>query len=165
MINSKVASRVMQHGAGMIEVLVALVILAIGLLGVLSMQAQGLRSNQQAVFNTEATMLASDMANRILAYTSPGNVYSGVDTAAGVCAGIANPTVQADCDDWVNAFDQSALPSARGSVEWAADVYTITIRWDHDRIGTLPANNTVLADCAVPDPQLRLTCYQLELQP
>ena len=76
------------------------------------MQAKGLRSNQQAIFTTEATMLANDMANRIMAYTSPGGVYNGIEVTAapGGCAGIVNNTVLDDCNDWIDAFNS---PSQR----------------------------------------------------
>ena len=65
---NKFNSIICQRGVGLIEVLVALFILAVGLLGVLAMQANGLKSNQRAEFSTEAYMLALDMADRIQAY-------------------------------------------------------------------------------------------------
>jgi len=82
-------------GAGLIEILIALTVLAIGLLGVLSLQANGLNSGQRAVFTTEASMLAEDMAERILAFGSTGatlSEFNGTNTAV--------PTVfaQGDCD-------------------------------------------------------------------
>ena len=55
-----------QMGAGLMEVLVSLLILAIGLLGVVSLQSKGLGSNQQAMFVTEAHFLAQDMADRMV---------------------------------------------------------------------------------------------------
>ncbi|MEO0443492.1 MAG: type IV pilus modification protein PilV [Pseudomonadota bacterium] len=60
----------LQKGAGIIEVMVSLLVLAIGLLGVLSLQTNGLNSNQRAAFVTEAQLLAEDMASRILAFGS-----------------------------------------------------------------------------------------------
>jgi len=64
---------IMQQGIGMIEMLVALVLLGVGLLGALSLQANGLQSNQRANFVTEAHFLAQEMADKILAY---GSVYT-----------------------------------------------------------------------------------------
>jgi type IV pilus assembly protein PilV len=160
-----------QNGASFIEVLVALVILAVGLLGVLSMQARGLKSDQQAVFTTEATFLANDMANRIIAYDAPGNPFDGIDiTSNGGCAAGLNAIVAGDCDGWVAGFVQSGLPAGRGTVEWDAvnSIYVISIRWDQERVGNLVAG-TVAADCgdeATPDnDNPTLACYQLEVQP
>jgi len=82
-------------GAGLIEILISLTVLAVGLLGVLSLQANGLNSGQRAVFATEASLLAEDMAERILAFGSNGSIlseFNNTDTTA--------PPVfaQADCD-------------------------------------------------------------------
>lgn len=129
-----------QKGAGFIEVLVALVILAIGLLGVMSMQVKGLTSNQQAVFVTEANMMAVDMAERIVAFGSTGadgGEYDDVSTTAACGAG-EDALVCADRTAWTAIFDgnELSLPSASGDVAWTApDTYTITIRWDNDRDG------------------------------
>ncbi|ODS24879.1 type IV pilus modification protein PilV [Candidatus Endobugula sertula] len=160
-----------QDGAGLIEVLVALVVLAVGLLGVLSMQARGIDSNQRAFFATDATVLAYDMADRILAFGSDGaGADGGSHGAISVNAnteeiecGDSCTAVQTDTNEWVEALDDIRLPSARADVEWADPVYTITIRWDQDRFGSLPANNTVAVDCANADTSQTLTCFQLEV--
>lgn len=66
----KVKFKPRQSGASMIEVLVSLIILGVGLLGVLSLQANGMSSSQRATFVTDAQLLAQDMADRILAFGS-----------------------------------------------------------------------------------------------
>ena len=45
-------------GFSIVEVLVALIVLAIGLLGLAALQAQGLRFNHDALIRTQATNLA-----------------------------------------------------------------------------------------------------------
>jgi type IV pilus assembly protein PilV len=160
-----------QKGVGFIEVLVAMTILAIGLLGVLSMQARGLQSNRQAIFTTDATLLANDMANRIMSYTDPGSIYHGIDINADTVPCNPNPApnsiVAEDCTGWIAAFDESKLPSGRGTVEWSnkTGAYTITIRWDQDRRGDLLLARTTAVDCGNNDPTDTLTCYQLEVLP
>lgn len=67
-----------QNGYGLIEVLVAVLVLAIGLLGLAGLQTQSLRYNNEAYFRTQATLLAMDMADRLrtnleTARTSPGS--------------------------------------------------------------------------------------------
>lgn len=54
-----------QQGVGLIEVLVAVLVLAIGLLGLAGLQTQSLRFNNEAYFRTQATLLAMDMADRL----------------------------------------------------------------------------------------------------
>lgn len=70
--------RYRQAGYGLIEVLVAVLVLAVGLLGLAGLQTQSLRFNNEAYFRTQATMLAMDMADRLrsnlkTARTSPGS--------------------------------------------------------------------------------------------
>lgn len=83
-----------QKGYGLIEVLVAVLVLAIGLLGLAGLQTQSLRFNNEAYFRTQATLLAMDMADRLrsnfeTARTSPGS-YTFAKTEA-------VPTSVTDC--------------------------------------------------------------------
>lgn len=173
-----------QLGAGLIEVLVAMLILAIGLLGILSLQANGLGSNQRADFVGKGQVLALDMADRILAYGTidalpPNNTYrgalngeyGGTDTDSAVvnpnCQAPGGPgcnplnTVAYDRAEWQRLFNVAQLPSGRGTVEWAAPVYTITVRWDQDRTG---ASGT---DCDSNDKSAtgNLSCFVMEVRP
>jgi type IV pilus assembly protein PilV len=157
-----------QRGAGFIEVLVALVILAIGLLGVMSMQARGLSSSQRAIYATYANQLAYDMADRILAYGASGadsGQYSTLTTVGFVATGDAR--VNQDQSEWAAIFapsGQAVLPSGRGDITWdGTDTYTITIRWDDERRG-VTTTNTVAVDCASNDATTTLTCFQMELR-
>ena len=61
---------IVQRGFTLIEVLISMLILAIGLLGLAAMQAISLRDNQDAYYYQQATLLAYEMQDRIR-----GNVY------------------------------------------------------------------------------------------
>ena len=54
-----------ESGFSLIEVLVALLVLSIGLLGLAALQAQGLRFNHDAYVRTQATNLAYDIVDRM----------------------------------------------------------------------------------------------------
>lgn len=56
-----------QRGVGLVEVLVALVIMAVGLLGISGLYVESLRANRTALLRTQAVNLANDMADRIRA--------------------------------------------------------------------------------------------------
>ena len=151
-----------QRGAGFIEVLVALVILAIGLLGVLSMQSRGLGSNQRAIFASEVNMLAADMADRILSFGTDGptNEYDGISTLAAFAG--PDPVVNQHAADWSLRLNASSLPSVQGNVDWnaATTSYTITLRWDDERAGAAG----LLCPSNVRDANgnlVNLTCFQL----
>ena len=74
-----------QKGFGLIEVLVAVLVLAVGLLGLAGLQTQSLRFNNEAYFRTQATLLAMDMADRLrsnleTARATPGSyTFSNTD--------------------------------------------------------------------------------------
>jgi len=53
-------------GFSMIEVLVAVLVLAIGLLGVAALQMTSLNSGQDGYFRTQATAIAEDLSSRIV---------------------------------------------------------------------------------------------------
>lgn len=72
---SKTAHR--QRGVGMIEVLITLVILAVGLLGVASLQFVGSFSNKEALARTQAVLVAEQMTERIRASTVASTVTDG----------------------------------------------------------------------------------------
>jgi type IV pilus assembly protein PilV len=168
-----------QSGASLIEVMVALLILGVGLLGAMSLQTKGLNSNTKAVFATEAHILAEDMAHRIMAYGSTdfngsagalGGEYAATDTGVKGTVAYANPnctsgagctpanTVTYDRHKWEEAINNSSLPSGQGTVTWAAapaTAYTITILWDQNRTGA------VGTDCDSNDKDANLSCYIL----
>lgn len=64
-----------QHGFTLVEVLVALIVLAIGLLGLANLQVVGLRNTHGAYLESQATLLAYDMMDRIRS----NQVWSDID--------------------------------------------------------------------------------------
>lgn len=69
------------RGMSLLEVLVAIVILSLGLMGLAGLQAASLRNNQTAYYRSIATQQAYDMADRMranLAGVRAGN-YSDLD--------------------------------------------------------------------------------------
>lgn len=158
----------LQRGSSLIEVMVALLILGVGLLGVVSLQTKGLSSNKQGVFVTEAQLLAQDMADRIMAFGSGpqgdnAGGYGGTTTDMEVesvdCSDAAGCTAaearQYDQWSWVQLADDSSLPRVRGQVTWNAPVYTIEIVW-WDQQNNPEANHVVT--CATD------RCYQMEVR-
>lgn len=69
----------MARGAGLIEVLIALFVVAIGLLGIASLQFMSLRSNFEAVQRTTASLLAQDIIERMRANSN----FTSLDIYAG----------------------------------------------------------------------------------
>lgn len=133
-------------GFTLIEVLIAIVVLAVGLIGLAGLQAASLGNNQSAYNRSQATQLAYDLADRMRANTAGIATYTGfvgVPTAKPNCLTIAgcSPTDMAENDlfEWNTAVTTS-LPNGVGTIAVAVGVYTITIGWDDDRDGNA-ANN------------------------
>ncbi len=95
--------RARSGGFSMIEVLVALVVLALGLLGFALLQTMNLRYSQSANYRTQATNLAYELldlarANRVLI-----NQYTQVTTASfGGVTGLNCPTTTGATDPAAN---------------------------------------------------------------
>jgi type IV pilus assembly protein PilV len=116
-----------QSGFTMVEVLIALIVLAIGLLGLAGLQASALRNDQAAFMRTQATVLAYDIADRMRANNAAviaGN-YSydpAADPAPVASAGCNTlagcPAAQMagnDLSEWLVSLN-TYLPQAIGTV-------------------------------------------------
>lgn len=139
-------------GFTLIEVLIAVVLLAGGLLGLAALQAASLKNNQSAYNRSQATQLAYDMADRIRAnpVESSDRANTNPSTlAASAYFATATPAPQASCDSspgctpalmaqndraqWLANI--ASLPSGTGDITpnaAATRVFTITISWRDD---------------------------------
>jgi len=114
-----------QSGFSLLEVLIAVLVLAIGLLGLAALQTTVLRSNHSANLRTQATLLAYDMTDRLranmagfeLGYYNKATaqdhdcVWDG--SVADSCS--ANQMAQNDVSEW-NAAVARGLPQGLGVV-------------------------------------------------
>ena len=127
------------------EVLIAVLILSIGLLGLASLQANGLRSNFSSYARSQAVILANDMADRMRAnlteavagtYNVNATVAGAPDCAAAACntADMANY----DIATWYTSL-QNTLPQGTGTIVGNGTVFTISVMWDDDRSGVVGA--------------------------
>lgn len=122
-----------QRGVSLLEVLVAVLVLAIGVLGAVAMQISALRYNASAAYTTQASFLAYDMLDRMRANVDHLSSYvTNVNTR---CAA-ANPggsILATDQQDFAHAVS-CLLPGGYGSVAVQGNNATITIGWSEERI-------------------------------
>ncbi|MDH5370428.1 MAG: type IV pilus modification protein PilV [Gammaproteobacteria bacterium] len=158
-------------GFTLLEVMIALVIFSIGMLGLAGIQAIALQNNNTAYMRTIAMQQAYNIADLIRASTDfDGDVtsaFNAVDTTLGTepTACIVNDQLTNCTADQIAAFDifhwknrlNEELPSGRGKITLSSDVYEIIIMWDEKKTG-------VTGEGCSGDSDIDLKCYTLHIQ-
>ena len=134
-------------GFTLIEVLIAVLVLAVGLLGLAGLQATSLKNTQSAYNRSQATELAYDMADRIRANIVEANKLAASPyitispTAAAAqsdCKAVSTTCTTADMaqnDLFEWNTNVTVLPGGAGTIAVVAATrtFTITISWTENR--------------------------------
>lgn len=146
------------RGFTLVEVLVALVVLAVGMLGLAVLLVEGLQGSRSAIEHTQAVSLAADIAERMRANRAAGPAYDTaegtpeprIDAACEHAAGPCDPRALAghDLRRWLDDV-AATLPEGHGVVEveqlavgtWRG---IVTIRWA--LTGAAPASYALVVD-------------------
>jgi type IV pilus assembly protein PilV len=131
----QVENKNQSSGFTLLEIMVALLIISIGLLGVATLQVRGQQFNQAAYLRTQATFLAYDLmdrmrANRVEAIEGRYEKQLPVNTSE-ECDATACTTTQLinyDLDQWFTMV-QETLPTGKAKLDWDDPTYTITLQW------------------------------------
>ncbi|HEX20316.1 MAG TPA: type IV pilus modification protein PilV [Acidiferrobacteraceae bacterium] len=137
-------------GFSLLEVLIALGVLAIGLLGLAAMQTMGLKFNHESYQRTQATILLYGMVDRIRAnpkgdYTAAGAGFGYTATApatspankcyVGTCT--TSEIAVYDQGEWITSIS-STLSQGQGSIAIPSTTnlnrYVIGIRWNQNGV-------------------------------
>jgi type IV pilus assembly protein PilV len=113
-------------GFTLVEVLVALVVLSIGLLGIAAMYVETLRANRSALVRTQAITLASDIADKIRANRVPADGY--ITRAAGSRADLDMTQWESDIADRLPTGSTGVLRFRAGTATTPAQ-YMILVSW------------------------------------
>lgn len=126
------------QGFSLIEVLIALLVLAFGLLGLAFLQVLSVRYTQSAQQRTIATNLATELLDMMRANHVVYRQYTdvnGLDFTApdeGGCIPTGEWGYKANMKSWACEVAAS-LPSGEGRVDIAADgLVTVTLEWSDD---------------------------------
>ena len=138
-----------EGGFSLLEVLIALLVLSIGLLGIAGLQTISLQFNHQSYQRTQATVLISEMIEKIIANPEAArtgvfnNVARGASstsyTGYGGCPSACGVTQLAtyDINQWLRAIeDPKKLAQGQGSIAFVANTadpaarsYDVTVFW------------------------------------
>jgi type IV pilus assembly protein PilV len=152
-----------QNGATLIEVLIAVLILSVGMLGMASLQTRAMQFNQSAYYQSQTGVLAQDILDRMRASNNSAGTLSqfrhgmadSIAASYPSCFGTSancTPAVMAryDLNTWLT--DVSVLlPNGRAQIEIdnsaaAATIYTVTIQYNDSRVDdstSFGQNNTI----------------------
>ena len=121
-----------QRGVGMIEVLVAIVVLAFGLLGLAGLQTRVLAYSQSSLFRSQAAALTDDILDRMRADRARalGTLWNtALDTDLST---IDDTFPSSDLKNWKQEV-AALLPMGRASISVNGSVVTIVVQWDDTR--------------------------------
>jgi type IV pilus assembly protein PilV len=123
-----------EAGFSLIEVLIALLVTAVGVLGTVSTHLNTVKFNQTSNIRSHATMLAYEISDRMRANRNAalsGNYDIGL--SADAPTGTASSIAQTDLQNWFTALT-SRLSLGDGAITRNGNVFTITVQWDENRI-------------------------------
>lgn len=133
-----------QHGGfSLIEVLVALLILAIGVLGIAALQFKALRYSHDANLRTQISYLASDIADKMRINRNNIGSYAGAsadhsvdvtDLGNKTCTITNGASATNDLNCWHNQIDSLLPHGSTAAISVSGSLYTITMGWT-DREG------------------------------
>jgi type IV pilus assembly protein PilV len=145
-----------QFGFSLVEVLIALVIMSVGMLGIAGLYVQSMQAGRTSMFRHHAVTLAGDVADRIRANPRAGGAYTALNGTDNNCVAgtvVCTPAQMAANDifiwkdeavnilpagDVIVAFDNTGVPP----------VYTITVTWNEP--GQNPAPSYVITIPVLP---------------
>ena len=155
------ANKHLKRGFSLIEVLIALVVLAIGLLGLATLQMTSLQFNSDAYLRSQATVLVYDIADRMrvnmtgvvagnytVAAETDANTVVSTYATCGASGGTCDCTGTASCSvanmalydlgTWYDRLDKTLPGSSakRATIEsLGSREFRITIKWDERDLG------------------------------
>jgi len=120
-----------ERGVTLIEVMVAVFITAIGLLGAAALQLNALKYTDSARTTSQATFIAYDILDRIRANADSSNLASYAMTGISSAPSSAGNILQQDKMDF--ARNVGALNGGTGSIAVNGATITVTIGWSESR--------------------------------
>jgi type IV pilus assembly protein PilV len=143
-------------GFSLVEVLIALIIMSVGMLGIAGLYVHSLQAGRTSMLRHQAVTLAGDIADRIRANPIAGEAYTaaaGDDNgcvATGATCDAAQMAAhdinlwQSQAADFLPPFaDQSQQVVVTFDSAATPPTYTITVRWDEPTPDDVPPSYSI----------------------
>jgi len=141
-----------QRGFSLVEVLIALIIMSVGMLGIASLYVHGLQAGRTSLFRHNAVTLVGDVADRMRANPTGANAYTGVGDDNGcINGGIDCNAAEMAAHDILLWEEQAEDTLPNGDVTITFDnsvnppIYTIAITWNEPGVTQNLAQNFTIA--------------------
>lgn len=122
-----------QAGFSLVEVLIAVLIMAIGMLGIAAMQAAALKNSGSAMERSQAVIQTYSYLDLLRARRDDA-VTSKLDMAM-TCDAENLPSTSVEQRNWINQLHETLGPESCGAVDClGGGKCTITVQWDDSRI-------------------------------
>jgi len=144
-------------GFSLVEVMIALIIMSVGMLGIAGLYVQSMQAGRTSMLRHHAVTLAGDIADRIRANPTAGVAYTATPGQDNNCAGVGAicnagqmaahdiflwraqatsflPPMGDGTEQVIVALDAAALPPT----------FTITVRWDEPTPDNVPPSYSIL---------------------
>ncbi len=148
---SRLSGKTAPAGFTLIEVMVALTVVSIGMLGIASLYTQALGAARTTQYRSQAINLLADMADRIRANRLGGAAYAGgasnhnCDLTGGASCSPAELAAD-DLFDWgerVEALLPGGVSNVSRNAATSPPTYTVTVQWDEVNQGVLTERTVV----------------------
>jgi type IV pilus assembly protein PilV len=144
------------HGFSLVEVLIALIVMSVGMLGIAGLYVQSMQAGRTSMLRHHAVTLAGDIADRIRANPTAGAAYIASPGADNNCVGqgidcsVAEMAAhdiflwEAQAAEFLPAMgDGSRQVVVNFDAAAAPPIYTITVRWDEPTPDNIPPSYTI----------------------
>lgn len=132
-MNDRSSGTARQRGSSLLEVMIAVLVLAIGLLGIAALQAVTLRNSGSSAERSNAVIQSYAMLDMMRA--NRGAARAGQYNQGWNCEPEENPTgrIASDFSTWLVQLQQSVAASACGRIQCGSAQCTVGVRWDDSR--------------------------------
>lgn len=132
-----------EHGVGLIEILVAVLILSIGLLGIALVQTRALSNNNSSMSRSMATIASYTILDAMRADRANLASYDDITVTGDDCPDAGGSLASAQISDWCRqlAATLGEADTTIGTIDCNGNECTVTVQFDDSRVGVSGASD------------------------